>query len=365
MIHAVIMAGGSGTRFWPASRKSYPKQFLKIGGDQTLIQSTASRVSGLVDPSRTLVVTNCALKKLVHQQIPELPIDNVIGEPCKRDTAPCVALAAAIALHSDPEAIQVVMPSDHVIGTDQQFQQAVQLAAGLVESDPSRIVTFGIQPTYPSDAFGYIHRDSASQISAPSGAPDVAKSFAVKQFKEKPSVDVAKEYVQTGEYYWNAGIFVWKAKTILDAIAQHAPAMMDPIEKIASAVGTDQFVAALEEYFPTIDPISIDYAVMENYPNVAVVEAPFNWDDVGNWTSLSRLIQPDENQNVASGNHLSIDCNGMIVQCDPNHVVVTVGLEDAIVVQTPDATLVANRNQEEKIRQVVKELEVSGNNQFL
>lgn len=362
MLHAVIMAGGSGTRFWPASRNACPKQFLKMGGQRTLIQATVDRIDGLVDPQRTLVVTNQRLIPLVHEQLPQLAQENLIGEPCKRDTAPCVALAAAIALHHDPEAIQVVMPSDHVIQTREDFQKGIRFAESLVEQEPGQIVTFGIRPSYPSSAFGYIHRDSRTSLSG--AAPDV-QAFPVRQFKEKPSVEVAQTYVDSGEYYWNAGIFVWKAKTIMDAIQEYAGEMLPPIREIAKSIGTPQFNDVLQEQFPLIDGKSIDYAVMEHYQNVAVVEAPFAWDDVGNWTSLARLIPPDKNGNSAAGQHLPIDTRNCIVQCDDQHMIVTVGLDDVIVVQTADATLVADRRQEEAIRQVVKELKDGGWESYL
>ena len=356
------MAGGSGTRFWPASRNACPKQFLKMGGEQTLIQSTARRIGGLVPDENMLIVTNERLIPLVKQQLPQLKPANLIGEPCKRDTAPCVALAAAIALHHDPEAIQVVMPSDHVIQTDADFQKGIQFAAQLVEADPGQIVTFGIRPSYPSSAFGYIHKDTTAPLTA--DGFDVS-AFQVKQFKEKPTVDVAQSYLESGEYYWNAGIFVWKARTIMDAMETYAAEMMPPIHKIAEAIGTDRFDAVLQEQFPLINGKSIDYAVMEHYKNVAVVEAPFAWDDVGNWTSLARLVPADDAGNSAAGQHLPIDTSNCIVQCEDEHIVVTVGLNDVIVVQTNDATLVADRNQEEAIRQVVQKLKDSNLDKYL
>lgn len=357
------MAGGSGTRFWPASRNACPKQFLKMGGDQTLIQATASRVASLIPAANTLVVTNQRLLPLVAQQLPQLPSENLIGEPCKRDTAPCVALAAAIALHHDPQAIQVVMPSDHVIQTDADFQKGIQFAADLVTQDPTRFVTFGIRPSYPSSAFGYVEKLPEQPVTA--GNITGVQAYAVKQFKEKPSPELAKTYVESGNFYWNAGIFIWKASTVLDAIRTFAPEMMPPIDEITKSIGTPNFDAALQEFFPQIIGKSIDYAVMEHYKNVAVVEAPFAWDDVGNWTSLARLIPPDADGNSVSGNHLSIDTQDSIVQSQDGHIVVTVGVNQIIVVQTPDATLIADRNQEEKIRQVVKDLQAKGFDQYL
>jgi len=370
MFHAVIMAGGSGTRFWPASRATFPKQFLRLGGSRTLIQSTVDRISGLIPLERTQIVTNQQLVGLVREQLPELPSKSVLGEPCKRDTAPCIALAAGLAYRQDPEAIQVVMPSDHVIQTDADFQAGLRLAEQLVLDRPERIVTFGIRPTYPATAFGYIQQDlsrpvnvvnsSAFQGERTKSAGNVATQSvptAVRQFREKPSLDVAQEFVRSGEFLWNSGIFVWRAKTILDAIRLYAGEIMGPIDKIVAAAGTPSFESVFAEQFPLIQGRSIDYAVMEKYPEVVVVPAPFAWDDVGNWNSLARLVTADSDGNHVVGEHLSLQSHDCVVQTTGNHLVVMAGVSNLVVVQTPDATLIADRNQEELVRQIVPALQ--------
>ena len=355
MLYAVIMAGGSGTRFWPASRKLRPKQLLALSGEQTMIQATSNRLKELVPAERQLILTNRILVEPIATQLPEHPRENVIGEPAKRDTAPCIGLAAALIAHRDPDAVMAVMPSDHMIGTDQQFCDAISAAERLVEKDPSRIVTFGIKPTYPAESFGYIQRGPAlADADATIGA------FQVQQFREKPDRTTAEQYLASGDYYWNSGIFLWKASTILEALESRQPAMFSHIQAIADAIGDPEYENVLEREFDAIEGTSIDYAVMETYPNVAVIEAPFSWDDVGSWQSLGRLQDADADGNTVVGDHVGIDTQGSIIFGDPDHTIVTIGVQDLIVVQTKDATLVAPKAAEERVREAVKRLEESG-----
>ena len=354
MLHAVIMAGGAGTRFWPASRAALPKQLLDLLGGRTMIQATVDRLGNVIEPERVLVVTGAALVEAIAEQLPRLAREAIIGEPCKRDTAPCIGLAAMAISRDDPDATMVVMPADHVIGTDEQFQQAIVQAGALVDASPDSIVTFGIPPTYPAETFGYIQRGK------PLPGERQATVYRVGQFREKPSADVAQEYLDSGDYYWNSGIFVWKAKTILDALAQRQSEMFEHLRRITDAMGTADYESVLQREFTAIQGISIDYAVMEHARDVMVIEAPFTWDDLGNWQSLARLRGVDEQGNTLAGRHLGIDTRGSIIRTSDDHLVVTIGVEDLIVVHTPDATLVANRHDEESIRKVVKELQERG-----
>jgi mannose-1-phosphate guanylyltransferase len=364
MLHAIIMAGGSGTRFWPESRADLPKQLLKLVGEETMIQSTVSRLAGLVPSEQLLIVTNKRLVPEISRQLPQLPSASILGEPCKRDTAPCIGLAALLVSQQDADATMVVMPSDHVISTQQDFQEAIRLAAALVEESAGRIVTFGIKPTYPAESFGYIER--GDRLTLPASCADSASSaFQVKRFREKPKADAAREYVASGQFYWNSGIFVWKASTILAALKQHQPVMLQHLEKIADAVGTPTFDEMFAREFAAIEGVSIDYAVMEHASDVVVVEAPFHWDDVGSWQAIGRLQPADEQGNTVSGKHLGIHTRGTIVRSTAEHLVVTLGLSDCIVVHTADATLVANKHDEESIRQLVKMLEERGWTEYL
>lgn len=360
MLHAVIMAGGSGTRFWPVSRNARPKQVLDLAGSRTMIQATVDRLGNLTSADRTLVVTNRRLVDEICRQLPDLPASGVIGEPCKRDTAPCIGLAAALVSRDDPEALIAVMPADHVIEPTAEFQRAIRHAANLVEEQPSRIVTFGIRPTYPAESFGYIERGDTVDVTG-----DAPATFRVLRFREKPSATTAQEYLAAGNFYWNSGIFVWKAQTILDALTKYEPEMMAHLNSIAESAGTADFEAVLDREFAEINGKSIDYAVMEHYEDVVVVEAPFRWDDVGSWQSLARLRGPDDSGNTIAGKHLGIRTNNSIIRGDDDHLIVTIGLDDCIVVHTPDATLVAHKDQEEAVRDVVKQLQEKGWDEYL
>ena len=349
-VYATIMAGGAGTRFWPASRQLNPKQLLKLTGDRSMLQSTVDRLAGFCNPDKLLVLTNKTLVGPIAEQLPQLPSDSIIGEPAKRDTAACIGLSAALIATKDPDAIMIVMPSDHVITPDDLFQKSLRSAARLVDEDPTRIITFGIKPGYPAEVFGYIER--SDNVIEGAEFP----SFAVKNFREKPDVKTAEEFLAAGTFYWNAGIFVWKVKTILNALKQFEPELFSHIQKISAAIGTDDYEQVLEEEFCAIDGPSIDYAVMERYDNVCVIEAPFGWDDLGNWTALPSIRGKDDDGNTVDAKHLNIGSKDCIVYSETDHLIVTVGMEECIVVNTGDATLVANRKDESAIKQIVAEL---------
>lgn len=358
MLHAVIMAGGSGTRFWPASRKSVPKQLLKLTGDRTMLQSTADRLGGLVSADRQMVVTNRSLVAAAREQLPDLPPEAIVGEPCKRDTAPCIGLAAVLIARQDPDATMLVMPADHVIHTDAQFQAAVRHGVTLIGEDPERIVTFGVRPSYAAESFGYIEAGEPL-------ASDQGKAFRVAQFREKPDRETAEQYVAAGSFYWNSGIFLWRASTILAALRQREPEMCQHLERIADAADSPRFAETLESEFTAIQGKSIDYAVMENYPNVAVIEAPFAWDDVGSWQALARMNPSDANGNTVKGLHVGINTSGAIIYGSDDHLIVTIDIGDLIVVRTPHATLVAPKSSEEKVREAVAQIANRGLESFL
>jgi mannose-1-phosphate guanylyltransferase len=352
MLHAIIMAGGSGTRFWPASRNDAPKQLLRLVGSHSMIRQTADRLAGLIPADRQLVVTNKRLCEAIRHELPELPASAIVGEPCKRDTAPCIGLAALLLLRDDADATMAVMPADHVIRPTGLYQAAIAQAARLVDDRPRRIVTFGVKPSYPAEVFGYIERGE------PVGQADFAAAvYNVKQFKEKPDAATAEQYLASGRFYWNSGIFVWKAQTILEALGKRQPEMLRHLETIVAAWDTPEQAAVFAREFAAIKGISIDYAVMEGAVDVAVIEAPFEWDDLGGWQSLARLIGTDDDGNTIVGRHLGMNTTGTIVRTSDDHLVVTLGLNDTIVVHTRDATLVASKHDEESIRNIVKELE--------
>ncbi len=350
MLHAIVMAGGSGTRFWPASRNDRPKQLLRMTGQATLIQATVNRLGDLVPPEQLYIFTAQHLAGAIAEQLPQVPRASIVGEPHKRDTAPCIGLAAFLVQRNDPDATMVVMPSDHVISPDKTFQDAISAAVDLVRQSPGRIVTFGIPPTYPAETFGYIERGQPLEAEG-------IKAFQVARFREKPKGEVAREYFESGNFYWNGGIFVWQAQTVLDALQQHEPEMYGQLQTIAQAWGTPQQQEVFEQQFAAIRGKSIDYAVMEHHPEIVVVEAPFAWDDVGNWQSMARLHGEDASGNTHLGEVLSLDSQNCIVRGEEGHLIVTLGAKDLIVVHTPDATLVADKSREEEIRDVVKKLQ--------
>lgn len=350
MLHAIIMAGGSGTRFWPASRRALPKQFLAVQGDESLIQAAFQRAQPLIPASRTWVVTNQKLDSLTREHLPELPADHLLLEPAARNTAPCVALAAQCLLAEDPDALMLVMPADQIIHDTAAFQRDVELAVRIVQHDPQQLVLFGIPPTSPATGFGYIEQ----------GTPGPVGGNGVASFREKPNRAVAEEYVRSGKFLWNAGIFVWSARRVLDCLRTHEPQILETLEPLVAARGTGQWTSELQQHFPQAKAISVDYAVLERERTISVVAATFDWDDLGSWEALSRLLPADDQQNVSRGQFVGVKTSNCIVQSGEGHVVATLGVDNLIIVHTPDATLVAQRGDEEAVREVIRRLEELG-----
>lgn len=365
MLHAVILAGGSGTRFWPLSRVARPKQLLDLVGGRTMIQATVDRLAGVVSSEQTLVVTNRSLVAAIAEQLPALVPRQIVGEPCKRDTAPAIGLAALLVLQADPDATMVVMPADHLIQPPEAFQAAIRQAVAIVEERPETLVTFGIQPTYPAESFGYIERGKEAGERGQGAGDTSSSAFEVVRFREKPARSVAEEYLAAGTFYWNSGIFVWKARTILNALAKLEPEIHAHLQAIGKSLNAPNSTAVLDREFTAIRGKSIDFAILEHYQPVVVIEAPFTWDDVGSWQALARSAGTDADGNTAIGKHLGIRTMGSIVRTSADHLVVTLGMKDTVVVHTPDATLVASKQEEEAIREVVKALEERGWREYL
>jgi mannose-1-phosphate guanylyltransferase len=359
MLHALIMAGGGGTRFWPRSRVRRPKQFLALTGERTLLQMAQDRIEAQVPPERTWVITGEGYRALVREQLSSVPAERIIGEPCGRDTAPCIGLGAALIAAQDPDATMLVMPADHVIEPAQEFRRATQVAEQMVQEHPGALVTFGIQPTFASVNYGYIQR-----------GPEVARRQGisvrkVQRFEEKPEADRAEQFVQSGEYAWNSGIFVWKAATLMAALREHKPALHDGAQRIARAWSTPQALAVLGEVFPTLEKISIDYAVMQKAREVLVVGAPFQWDDVGSWLALERMHPQDAGGNTVLAGHCGLDTKNCVLAADKGHLIATVGVEDLLIIQDGDVTLVANRRDEAGIKKLVELLRQKGLEKYL
>jgi mannose-1-phosphate guanylyltransferase len=359
MLHAMIMAGGGGTRFWPRSRQKKPKQFLTLVGDRTLLQQALDRIEAQVTPERTWVITAGVHRDEAARQLPTLPARRVFGEPCGRDTAACIGLGAALIAREDPQAVMLVMPADHVIEPVQEFRRAAHAAELTAEEHPAALITFGIPPAYPATGYGYIHR--GPELTQRQGVG----VFRVQGFREKPSADLAERFVTSGEFFWNSGIFVWKVGTILKALQEQQPRLHDAVRRIAEAWGTPAGEEVLRREYQQLDKISIDYAVMEHAREVLVVQAPFRWDDVGSWRALERMHPQDADGNTVLATHCGLKTTNCLVVADPGHLIATVGVDNLLVVQDGDVTLVADRRDEGSVKQLVEQLKKNGLEKYL
>jgi mannose-1-phosphate guanylyltransferase len=354
MLHAIIMAGGSGTRFWPKSRRDRPKQLLTLTGDSSMLQQTVARIRPLVEPNRIRIITGADQADAVRAQLAELPADHVVAEPCPRDTSPCVGLAAAIVAREDPDATMIVMPADHVIRPVETFLKTVGAAVAMIEADPTAFVTFGIRPMRPETGYGYIER--GEEI----GRPEGITAYRVLRFREKPDRATAEEFLRTGRFAWNSGIFVWKARGVLEALRTHRPAVGQAIDEIAADLGTPREAETIARVFPTVEKVPIDKAVMEDYPNVRVLEVTYQWSDVGDWRSLAELLSQDDRGNTTQGPVQVVDSRGTMVVNEDGRLIVALGVEDLVIVQSRGATLVARRDSLDKLKGVVEGLSGAG-----
>ena len=354
MLHAVIMAGGSGTRFWPKSRRNRPKQLLNLFGDTTMLQQTVARIAPLVPPERVLVITGADQAAAVREQLPEVPAVNVIGEPAPRDTAPCVGLAATIVAQRDPDGTMIVLSADHRIEPAETFRTAVRAAVSEVERDPKTFVTFGVRPTRPETGYGYI--EQAEKL----GEPEGVGVYRVARFQEKPDAATAQSFLDAGNYVWNAGIFVWRARAVLDALRAYRPEIAERLDRIRADLGTARQAETLAREFPQMTKVPIDKAVMERYPHVRVLEVRYEWSDVGDWRSLADLLPRDENGNVVQGPAHLVDSRGTVVIADEGQPIVTLGVEGLVIIQSGGATLVARRDKLDALKSLVEGLEGAG-----
>ncbi len=345
----VIMAGGSGTRFWPLSRHLFPKQLLRIGGEHTLIQQTMQRVLGCAPASNVLISTNAAQADLIRTQLVDWKEDLANGfllEPEGRNTAPAIALAAIEVLARDPNGLMLVVPADHVVTGQRDFGAAVQLASQLASK--GYLVTFGIKPIRPETGYGYIKPNGKSLL----GKRGKLRGYVVQKFVEKPNARKAAQYLKAGNYFWNSGMFIWRAATIMEEIGLHQPAIkasMDRIRKLRTEGASKQ---QIDEVYRRIAPVSIDNGVMERSSKAAVVPVRFKWSDVGSWGSLDEVAEKNRGGNVVTGRVIDIDSTQSIVYAD-RRVVATIGLQDMVVVDTPDATLVCPKSRAQDVKKIV------------
>ena len=350
MRFAVIMAGGSGTRLWPMSTRLRPKQLLRFIGGQSLLSIAVGRLRGLIEPAGVYVCTSANYADQVLADLAMLPESQIIGEPMGRDTANAVALSAAVLARVKPDSAMAILTADHIIEPLDVFQDALRAAFETVDQYPEHLVTFGIKPTHAATGYGYVER--GAELGAGAAA------YEVTAFKEKPMEAVARQYVQSGNFFWNSGMFVWKTQTILKQLQTHLPQSYDGVMKITAAWGTGDFKRVLAEIYPTLPKISIDYAVMEKSARVAMIPMPVNWLDVGNWNSVAATVSPDAAGNRAIGCKLAaLDSSEVLAISENEHLVATIGLKDMVIVHTPAATLVCPASKTEHIKQLVAQVQ--------
>jgi mannose-1-phosphate guanylyltransferase len=359
MLHALIMAGGGGTRFWPRSRQKRPKQFLTLTGDRSLLQQAFDRIEALVPSKQTWVITGAAHVAETARQLPSLPADRLVGEPCGRDTAACIGLGAALIAAEDPDAVMLVTPADHIIEPAREFGRAVQVAEKMAQEHPAALITLGVPPSYPATGYGYIHR--GRELANRQGVA----VHRVQAFREKPTADVAERFVASGEYFWNSGIFVWKAATILDALRANQLKLHAAVSRIAASWATTARDDVFRREYESLDRISIDFAVMERAKEVLVVQAPFRWDDVGSWLAVERMNPQDTDGNTVLAGHTGVNTRSCVIVGDPNRLIATIGVHDLLIIQDGDATLVANRRDEAAVKQLVDLLGKKGLEKYL
>jgi mannose-1-phosphate guanylyltransferase len=350
MLWAIIMAGGSGERFWPKSRQKKPKQLLTITSQRTLIQLTQDRLRGWIAPSHILVITQAIHRDAVLEQLPEIPSDNVIAEPVGRNTAPCIALTALLIQEKDPDATLLVLPADHLIHDKDSFQKSLQTSIDFVDLHPETLMTFAILPDYPATSYGYLHTEEEK--------PGNASIRKVSRFVEKPNLLLAQEYLKNGGYFWNSGIFVWKAKAICKEIQTHMPVLAEDLKHIQSESKKTSLSQALEKNYPLLENQSIDFGVMEKSKNVFACIASFDWDDMGSWETIGKHFQADTEGNVSIGQVELLHCKNMLVynMSEKDLLATAIDMEDHILVQTEDAVMVCPKTATQKVKALLQKI---------
>ena len=354
-LHAVIMAGGKGTRFWPASRAHRPKQILSVAGPDPMIRATVDRILPLAPPERVLVVTGAEHADVLRDLLPDLPPENILVEPLGRNTAPCIGLAALAVHKANPGGVMLVLPADHAIGKADEFRRLARIGADLA-ARRDVLVTLGITPTRPETGYGYI------EAGPPLSPPDEA-ARPVLRFHEKPDLSRAREYLERGGFFWNSGMFIWRAGLILDWMEKLLPELARGLNTLAAGIGRPGFKDDIARIYPDLPSVSIDYGVMEQADNVVVLPADIEWNDVGSWTSAAEHW-PQVHGNAIKGEILALDSQGCIVY-GPEKLVALLGVEDLVVVDTRDALLICPKERAQDVRLIVRELEERGRKDLL
>ncbi|RIJ47191.1 mannose-1-phosphate guanylyltransferase [Maribellus luteus] len=356
-LYTLIMAGGSGTRFWPRSKTIRPKQYLNIFGDDSLLQDTIGRFATFTEKENIYIVSSATQAEVLEKQASMLPKENLIYEPVGRNTLPCIGLAAMYAEKDNPEGIMVVSPSDHLIQNNELFKDTV-LAAVKIADERDGIVTIGITPAYPATGYGYVQ--TAEDITG----EETIRQFKVVRFVEKPNEEVASGYLKQGGFFWNSGLFVFKVSVFLDAVEKFAPALYADLRKIQADLGKPEYPQTLDTIYRAVQSISVDYGIMEHAQNIYLVEGNFDWNDLGSWESVYLTDKKDENGNAGAGEALLLDTKNSYVYSDEGLIAV-VGLEDVIVVKDGNTTLVCRRDKAEDVKKIVEQLKATGKDEFL
>ena len=355
-LYGLILAGGRGTRFWPKSRKRRAKQVLDFLGEGTLIQQTASRLSVLIPPERLWILTNNYLRDEIVRQLPEVPKKQILAEPAQRNTAPAIGLAAHILQSIDPDAVMGVFPSDHYVSKPKRFLKLVK--AAYREAAQGRIALLGLQPRWPETGYGYV------EFPPGEAAPGSTNAVRVVRFREKPSFEDAQAFVAAGNFFWNGGMFFWRAGVVLDQLARHLPKTAGLLAELPK-FGSRQFGAKLAEVFPQCENISIDYAVLERAEGVVGIAADdIGWNDVGSWNAVYELLPRDKEGNTRRGDLLPYSSSGNFVDV-PGKLVALLGVKDLVIVDTPDALLIADRHRVQNVGDLVKHLEARKRDELL
>ncbi|MBQ7581401.1 MAG: mannose-1-phosphate guanylyltransferase [Lachnospiraceae bacterium] len=349
--YGVIMAGGGGTRFWPLSRKSLPKQFLNLTGKDIMVNETIDRLTEVILKEDFFIVTNQAHADLTFLMAAgRLQKDHILAEPAARNTAACTGYAAMEIVRKYGDGVMCIFPSDHYIRNTDAFARTIEQAAELAE-ETGKLITIGIKPTYPATGYGYIRKKKHS-------------GMEVQEFVEKPDLETAKEYIASGNYLWNSGMFVWKASVILEHFKELLPDIYACLEKIGKAMKTPKEQQTIAKIYPTIPKISIDYGIMERARDVLVRDGDFGWDEVGSWETLDALYKPDADGNVIRGEHIGVDTKNCISYSD-GKLIATVGVCDLVIVETKDAVLVCDKKRAQDVRKIVETLEEQGKTEYL
>jgi len=355
-LFAVVMAGGSGTRFWPLSRRSRPKQLLPFAGGRSLLAATVGRLAPLVAPERTLVVTSAAVRSAVREELPQLPAENILAEPEGRDTAACIGWVAWRLARTSPSAIMVVVPADHLIPDGSALRSALSAAAATAYARGG-LVTLGLRPTRPETGFGYV------EVGEAVGTAGAHRVHAVKRFVEKPDRATAQQFLDAGSFRWNSGMFAWTVKAIEAAIREHLPELASGLDLLMATAETDGEAEALRRHYPSLQRISVDFGVMEKAAPVWAVSVEFEWSDVGSWGGLAEAL-PGSGAGVSMGDVAALDAERSVLVSD-GPLVAAVGVRDLVVVATRDAVLVVPKDQVQRVKELVELLRAAGREELL